>query len=139
MSPGTRPTRVGKLTIGPVPGDEEAVSDFSRPGDAPGEMIWPAGIALDSEENVYVTDEWLNRVSVFDKDGNFLRCWGSLGAVTASLTVPRGSPLTSRMSYSSLTAVTIVYRSSPRTVSSWPNGAALAALRASSTLRGVSP
>ena len=45
-------TRVGKLTIGPVPGDEEAVSDFSRPGDAPGEMIWPAGIALDSEENV---------------------------------------------------------------------------------------
>ena len=40
---------------------------------APGEMIWPAGIALDSQENVYVTDEWLNRVSVFDKDGNFLR------------------------------------------------------------------
>src|SRR5262252_1596434 len=73
-------TRVGKLKVGPVPGDEEAMSDFSRPGEAPGEMIWPAGIALDSQENVYVTDEWLNRVSVFDKDGNFLRCWGSAGS-----------------------------------------------------------
>ena len=26
-------TRVGKFTIGPVPGDEEVVADFSRPGD----------------------------------------------------------------------------------------------------------
>ena len=63
-------TRVGKFTIGPVPGDEEFVADFSKPGDGPGELMWPAGIALDSQENVYVTDEWLNRISIFDKDGN---------------------------------------------------------------------
>jgi DNA-binding beta-propeller fold protein YncE len=63
-------TRVGKFTIGPMPGDEEFVADFSRPGDGPGQLIWPAGIALDRQENVYVTDEWLNRVSVFDKDDN---------------------------------------------------------------------
>ena len=83
-------TRIGKLTIGPVPGDEEAVSDFSRPGEAPGEMIWPAGIALDSQENVYVTDEWLNRVSVFDKDGNFLGCWGSAGSGDGEFDGPSG-------------------------------------------------
>ena len=83
-------TRVGKFTIGPVPGDEEAVKDFSRPGDAPGEMIWPAGIALDSQENVYVTDEWLNRVSVFDKDGTFLRCWGSPGSGDGEFDGPSG-------------------------------------------------
>jgi DNA-binding beta-propeller fold protein YncE len=70
-------TRIGKLTIGPVPGDGEVVCDFSGPGDGPGELTWPAGIALDSQENVYVTDEWLNHVSVFDRDGNFLRLWGS--------------------------------------------------------------
>jgi DNA-binding beta-propeller fold protein YncE len=39
-------------------------------------LIWPAGIALD-RDNVYVTDEWLNRVSIFNKDGAFLRDWGT--------------------------------------------------------------
>ena len=107
-------TRVGKLTVGPVPGDEDVVCDFSKPGDGPGELIWPAGIALDSQENVYVTDEWLNRVSIFDKDGNFLRHWASLGAMRVSSTVRRGSPSTRRMSCISLTAATIGCRSSPR-------------------------
>ena len=83
-------TRVGKLTVGPVPGDEDVVCDFSKPGDGPGEMIWPAGIALDSQENVYVTDEWLNRVSVFDKDGNFLRQWGSPGSGDGEFNGPSG-------------------------------------------------
>jgi DNA-binding beta-propeller fold protein YncE len=83
-------TRIGKLTIGPVPGDEEVVCDFSRPGDGPGEMIWPAGIALDSQENVYVTDEWLNRVSIFDKDGNFLRLWGTAGSGDGEFNGPSG-------------------------------------------------
>ncbi|MBM3225096.1 MAG: 6-bladed beta-propeller [Candidatus Tectomicrobia bacterium] len=83
-------TRIGKLTVGPVPGDEEVVGDFSKPGDAPGELIWPAGLALDSQENVYVTDEWLNRVSVFDKDGTFLRHWGKAGSGTGEFNGPSG-------------------------------------------------
>ena len=83
-------TRIGKLTIGPIPGDEEVIGDFSRPGDAPGELIWPAGIALDSQENVYVTDEWLNRVSIFDKDGNFLQCWGVSGSGAGEFNGPSG-------------------------------------------------
>jgi len=83
-------TRVGKLTIPPEPGDEDVVCDFSKPGDGPGEMIWPAGIALDSEENVYVTDEWLNRVSIFDKDGNYLRHWGVVGSGDGEFNGPSG-------------------------------------------------
>ena len=31
-------TRIGKFTIGPVPGDEEFVVDFSKPGANPGEL-----------------------------------------------------------------------------------------------------
>jgi DNA-binding beta-propeller fold protein YncE len=83
-------TRIGKLTIGPVPGDEEVVCDFSGPGDGPGQLIWPAGIALDSQENVYVTDEWLNRVSIFDQDGNYLHHWGSPGSGNGELNGPSG-------------------------------------------------
>jgi DNA-binding beta-propeller fold protein YncE len=83
-------TRVGKFTIGPVPGDEEFVADISRPGDGPGQLIWPAGLALDRQENVYVTDEWLNRVSIFDKDGNFLRDWGTAGSDDGEFNGPSG-------------------------------------------------
>src|SRR5262244_687377 len=83
-------TRVGKLTIGPVPGDEDVVCDFSKSGDGPGELIWPAGLALDSQENVYVTDEWLNRVSIFDKDGNFLGDWGTAGSGDGEFNAPSG-------------------------------------------------
>jgi DNA-binding beta-propeller fold protein YncE len=83
-------TRIGKFTIGPVPGDEEFVADFSKPGTNPGELMWPAGIALDSRENVYVTDEWLNRISIFDKDGTSLTYWGTSGSDDGELTGPSG-------------------------------------------------
>lgn len=82
--------RVSKLTLGTAPGDEEIVSEFSRSGDAPGHLIWPAGIALDSQENVYITDEWLNRVSIFDQDGKFLSHWGSAGSGNGEFNGPSG-------------------------------------------------
>ena len=63
-----------------MPGDEEFVADFSKPGRWPWELMWPAGIALDRQENVYVTDEWLNRISIFDQDGTFLSHWGTSGS-----------------------------------------------------------
>jgi DNA-binding beta-propeller fold protein YncE len=83
-------TRIGKLTLGSEPGDEEYVSDFSKPGDGPGELIWPAGLALDSQEHVYVTDEWLNRVSIFDQVGHFLGDWGTAGNGEGELHGPSG-------------------------------------------------
>ena len=82
--------RVGMLTIGDQPWDEEFVGDFSKAGDAPGEFIWPAGMALDSRGNVYVTDEWLNRVSIFDSQGNFQDMWGSQGTNEGQFQGPSG-------------------------------------------------
>ena len=71
--------RVSKITIGNEPEDEEFILAISKSGTGDGELIWPAGLALDSQENVYVTDEWLNRVLVFDNEGNHLATWGSGG------------------------------------------------------------
>ena len=82
--------RISKLSIGPEPGDEEYLTEFSGMGDNPGELIWPAGLAVDSEENVYVTDEWLNRVSIFDKQGDFQSFWGSSGQAEGQLNGPSG-------------------------------------------------
>ena len=86
---GTR-AKVCKCTIGTVPGDEEYVGEFGSYGDADGKFIWPAGIAVDSQENIYVTDEWMNRVSKFDKEDNFLGLWGSSGVGDGEFNGPSG-------------------------------------------------
>jgi len=70
--------RVGRIIIGNQTGDEEFLGEFSRYGSAEGQLIWPTAIAADKQGNLHVTDEWLNRVTVFDKDGTFLRCWDTV-------------------------------------------------------------
>jgi len=132
-------TRIGKFTIGPMPGDEEFVADFSRPGDGPGQLIWPAGLALDRQDNVYVTDEWLNRISIFDQDGNFLREWGTAGSDDGEFNGPSGITSTHGMSCTSWTAATIGCRNSLRMASFCPRGAVLAAPRGNSTPPGALP
>lgn len=85
-----RSARVSILTIGTVPGAEEFISEFGKYGVGDGEFIWAAGLALDSQQNVYVTDEWLHRVSVFNKDGQYLGHWGTFGSRTGEFDGPSG-------------------------------------------------
>lgn len=65
--------RVCKVTLGLQPREEEFLGEFSRYGDKDGQLIWPAGIIADKTGSLYIVDEWLNRISVFDKDGEYLR------------------------------------------------------------------
>lgn len=60
-----------------TPGSEEYLGTFSKYGDGDGELIWPVGIAIDSDENIYIADEWMNRISIFTKFGDFLRNWST--------------------------------------------------------------
>jgi DNA-binding beta-propeller fold protein YncE len=72
-------TRVAVCTT-----EDEYVTAFARgvPSQGPhefsfedGSLVWPTCIALDSQENVFVSDEWLNRISQFSKDGEYLGKW----------------------------------------------------------------
>ena len=60
--------RISKVTVG-----EEFITEFGRKGDDEGQFRYLTAVALDQEENVYAADEWLNRITVFDKDGSLLR------------------------------------------------------------------
>ncbi len=82
-------TRVGKLFIG-APDEEEFLCDVGNYGDRDGQLTWPTSVALDKDGNVYVADEWLQRISIFDKDGNFLDKWGKAGAGDGELDRPSG-------------------------------------------------
>ena len=83
-------SNVTKLSIGTMPGDEEIQTQFGSTGDGAGQFRWPAGLAIDSDGNVYVTDEWLHRVSVFDSDGGFLRMFGGFGDGLGQFNRPSG-------------------------------------------------
>ena len=67
--------------------DEEFVRDYGQkvpPDDADestpnGSFMWPTSVALDSQGNTYVSDEWLNRISVYNNDRGWVDQWGTPG------------------------------------------------------------
>ena len=77
--------RISKVTL-----DQDFIHEFGRVGEEQGSHVFLTGVALDRDENVYTTDEWLNRVSVFDNDGNFLRSWGEAGESEGQFNGPSG-------------------------------------------------
>ena len=78
--------------------DEELVREFGEkvhPEDADasapnGSFMWPTSIALDSQGLAYVSDEWLNRISIFNKDGDCVGIWGTLGDGQGEFNRPSG-------------------------------------------------
>ena len=77
--------RVSMCTV-----DSEFLGEFSSGGTGDGQLMWPASIAIDRDANVYVSDEALHRVTVFDSKGNFLRNWGTRGSGDGQLNRPAG-------------------------------------------------
>ena len=69
---------------------EEYITEFAGYGENPGQFIWPMSCALDSNTNVYVTDEYLHRITVFNKDGDYLSHWGTHGSGDGELNRPAG-------------------------------------------------
>jgi len=78
--------------------DEEYIDQFGfkvHPEDAvrsapDGALFWPTSIALDSQGNSYVADEWLNRISIFAKDGEWIGKWGEPGSAEGEIDRPSG-------------------------------------------------
>ena len=62
----------------------------SGESDAPGSMVWPTSVALDKAGNVYVSDEWLNRIAMFSSDGEWLGAWGTQGDADGEVDQPAG-------------------------------------------------
>ena len=51
---------------------------------------WPRGVAVDSNENVYVSDDFANVIFLYDGDGNFQGNWGTKGSGDGQLNSPNG-------------------------------------------------
>ena len=70
--------------------EEDYLRQFGVYGEGDGEFIWPVSITIDDADNVFLLDQWLNRVSIFDKEGEFLDSWGSQGSGDGQLDQPMG-------------------------------------------------
>ena len=79
---------VKKCSVG-----EEWFGEFGQYGSNPGQMVWPAGIAVDSRQRLYVSDEWNQRISVFDTEGALLDEFGEPGSGPGQLKRPSGLAL----------------------------------------------
>ena len=64
--------------------DEEYVNAFARgvPQQGPheynfedGSLVWPTCVAIAGNGDVFIADEWLNRISIFSRDGEYLGKW----------------------------------------------------------------
>ena len=75
---------------------EEYIGEFGKgaPGrnetPYPDAMVWPTGITLDQEGQVYVVDDWLNSIRIFSKDGDPVSNWGVAGPGEGELSGPSG-------------------------------------------------
>ena len=70
--------------------DEEYITEFGSYGEADGQFVWPTSVALDSAGNVYVADEWVNRITKFTADGEYVSKWGAPGSGEGELNGPSG-------------------------------------------------
>ena len=77
--------RVSRVTL-----DHEFLGQFGAFGRGDGQFVWPRSIALDDDGNVYASDDFLNRVSIFDPEGTFVSCWGETGDGKGQLKGPCG-------------------------------------------------
>ena len=73
-----------------VDDSDEYITEFGSYGERPGQFLWPISIALDKDINVYVADEYLHRITIFNKDGDYLNHWGTHGSGDGELDGPSG-------------------------------------------------
>ena len=73
--------------------DEGYYGVFGSIGEDDGQFTWTSAIVVDGKGLVYVSDEYLNRISIFDESGTFLRKWGVPGAGEGELDGPSGIAL----------------------------------------------
>jgi len=79
--------------------DEQYVTEFGSYGEGEGQWVWPSGIAIDNNDQLYITDEYLNRITIYDTDGDYQGTWGSTGSGDGELSGPTGIEISGETAY----------------------------------------
>lgn len=69
---------------------EDYLNYFGSYGEKDGQFMWPNSLTIDSQGLIYLSDEWLDRISVFDADGSFINKIGISGSNQGEFDKPAG-------------------------------------------------
>ena len=69
----------------------QKIRTFGSRGDSPDQMAWPAGIAIDDTDNIYVSS--LHKLQKFTSSGELIKCVGQGGRKEGEFNVPHGITL----------------------------------------------
>ena len=83
-------TALGIVGIQMVTRRHDFFGQVGKHGREPGQMIWPSALALDSDDNLYLADDSLQRVTVYDSEGQVLSTWGTRGTGDGEIDGPSG-------------------------------------------------
>ena len=78
-----------RLSIFDIRGQK--IRSFGSPGDSPDQMEFPAGIATDDTDNIYVSSE--HKLQKFTSSGELIKYTGKKGSKEGEFDVPRGVTL----------------------------------------------
>lgn len=70
--------------------DEQTFSEIGSFGAEPGCFLTPTALATDQAGRIYVADEDMHQVSVFEPDGTYVMRWGTRGSEPGRLDRPAG-------------------------------------------------
>ena len=70
--------------------DDANLGDIGTAGTGEGQMMWPAQMLLDRDENIVVSDEALHRITFMTTEGDFIGMWGEHGSGDGQLDRPSG-------------------------------------------------
>jgi DNA-binding beta-propeller fold protein YncE len=59
-------------------------------GKGAGQMTWPSALALDSDDNLYLADDFLHRITAYDREGSLISTWGTKGSGDGEFDGPSG-------------------------------------------------
>lgn len=70
--------------------ESEYYGVYGEFGEGLGEFRWPAGMAVDSQGNVYMSDEQTQRINIYSGDGSAISHWGVFGDKDGQFDRPSG-------------------------------------------------
>lgn len=101
LSRGTEGEPCGRISV--FTKNEEYLGQFANSGNSDGQFIWGSSVAVDKDGLVYLADEWLNRITVFNgqaelngmdiEQANFIKKWGISGSLPGQINGPSGIAL----------------------------------------------
>ena len=70
--------------------DHDYYGQIGRHGREPGNMIGPTALALDADDNLYLADDFLQRITVYDREGELITTWSNTGSGDGEFDAPSG-------------------------------------------------